>query len=52
MRYVVMGYRASILGGQPVGVGDLGRLLAFSLIAFALGALFFRRAKRGFAEVM
>ena len=52
MRYVVMGYRASILGGQPVGVGDLGRLLAFSVIAFALGALFFRRAKRGFAEVM
>ena len=52
LRYVVMGYRDAILGGQPIGLGDLGKLCVFSLVAFALGALFFRRAKRGFADVM
>ena len=52
LRYVVMGYRAAILGGQPLDLADLGKLGVFSLVAFAMGALFFRRAKRGFADVM
>ena len=52
LRYVVMGYRASILGGQPLGLADLARLGAFSFAAFAVGALFFRHAKRGFADVI
>ena len=50
--YVVRGYRESIFGGVLSDPIDLLRLGAFSLVVFLVGGLFFRRVKRGFADVM
>ncbi len=52
IRYAVLGYRAAILGGQLPGRADVAALSAFALAALAAGWVFFRRAKRGFADVM
>lgn len=50
--FVVRGYRATILGGRLPAVGDVLALTLFALGFFIAGALFFRYAKRGFADVM
>ena len=52
VRYAVLGYRGAILGGSPLRFADLCAFAAFTLGAFAVGAMFFRRAKRGFPEIM
>lgn len=52
IRYVVLGYRAAILGSRLPSAADVAVLSAFALAGLAVGWLFFRRAKRGFADVM
>ena len=52
LRYVVLGYRGSILGGRLPDPAQLAVLTAVALGACAAGALFFRRVQRGFADVM
>ena len=50
--FVVRGYRDTILGGRLPAAGDLLALTLFAVGVFLAGALFFRHAKRGFADVM
>ena len=52
LRYVVLGYRGSILGGRLPDPAQLAALAAVALGACAAGGLFFRRVKRGFADIM
>ena len=52
VRFAVSGYRQVILGGGAPSLAELGCLLAFATAAFGLGAIFFRRAKKGFPDVM
>ena len=49
--FAVRGYRDTILGGR-LSAGDMAALALFSVGLFLAGALFFRYAKRGFADVM
>ena len=50
--FAVRGYRDTILGGRLPAAGDVLALALFSFGLFLAGALFFRYAKRGFADVM
>ena len=52
VRYAVLGYRSAILGGEPPNLAETAALAAFSVAAFLAGGLFFRRAKRGFPDVI
>ena len=52
MTYLVRGYRGSILAGTWPAPADVAVLAAFALASFLLGGLFFRHAKRGFADVL
>lgn len=52
VRYAVLGYRWAILGGAAPGAAETGILTAFALSSATAGALFFRRARRGFADVL
>ena len=52
IRYVVRGYRDSILGGNPPSLTDVLALSGFAAGTLLLGAFFFRRAKPGFADVL
>jgi ABC-type polysaccharide/polyol phosphate export permease len=50
--YVVRAYRETILGNQIPSGRDFLLLGAFALASFLAGGLFFRHAKRGFADVL
>ena len=52
MAYVVRGYRAMLLTAAAPNLADLGIALAFGVVAFVAGGLFFRHMKRGFADVL
>ncbi len=52
LTYVVRGYRECILGGGLPSGEDFLVLTTFALITFIAGGLFFRYAKRGFADVL
>ncbi len=52
LRTVMLGYRGAILGGRLPTPAVMAGLVAASLLAFGLGWLIFRRAKRGFADVL
>lgn len=52
LTYVVEGYRDVLLRGQVPDWKSLGTLSFCSLLAFALGGLFFRSTKREFADVL
>ena len=50
--YVVRAYRAVLLHSAMPSLGDLGIAAAYGIAAFAVGGLFFRYMKRGFADVL
>ncbi len=52
LRYAVLGYRGAILGGGGLTLEQTAGLWGSALAVFAVGALFFRRAKRGFPDVI
>ena len=52
MYYVVRAYRAVLLESTMPSLGDLGITVAFGVVAFTIGGLFFRYMKRGFADVL
>jgi lipopolysaccharide transport system permease protein len=52
MYHVVTGYRYALLADRILPWPDLAYLAAVSLITFAVGGIFFRRLKPGFAEVL
>ena len=52
LRYAVLGYRGAILGGSGPNFGETAFLVGSASTAAILGALFFRRAKRGFPDVI
>ena len=52
LRYVALGYRSAIFGGSGPSLGEAAFLAGSACTAFVLGALFFRRAKRGFPDVI
>ncbi len=52
MVFVVRAYRESVLGGRLPAWTDLAAITLFGVGAFLLGGLFFRYAKRGFADVL
>ncbi|MBG99704.1 MAG: ABC transporter permease [Solibacterales bacterium] len=52
LTYVVRGYRECILGGELPSGEDFLVLTSFALMTFIAGGLFFRHAKRGFADVL
>ena len=52
LRYAVLGYRSAILGGSGPSLGETAFLAGSACAVFVLGALFFRRAKRGFPDVI
>lgn len=52
LRHAVLGYRSAILGGDLPGPFHAAALCAYSLLAFVGGGLFFRRAKKGFPDVI
>lgn len=52
LRYVVLGYRGAILGGSGPSLGETAFLAGSASAALVLGGLFFRRAKRGFPDVI
>ncbi|MBI5885209.1 MAG: ABC transporter permease [Deltaproteobacteria bacterium] len=52
MFHVVEGYRLTMLAGRPPVVNGLIYLAVVSVVTFAMGGIFFRRLKPGFAEVL
>ena len=52
VRYLVLGYRGSILGGPLPSPYEFAAVSACAACSLVLGGLFFRSAKRGFADVM
>jgi ABC-type polysaccharide/polyol phosphate export permease len=50
--HVVKAYRARLLGAEPVTSEGLLYLAAAAIVSFAMGGLFFRHLKRGFADVL
>ena len=52
MVFVVRAYREGVLGGRLPAWTDLAAITLFGVSAFLLGGLFFRYAKRGFADVL
>jgi ABC-type polysaccharide/polyol phosphate export permease len=49
---VVDAYRRAILAGTLPAATDMLLLAGVSSVTFLLGGLFFRRAKRGFGDVL
>jgi ABC-type polysaccharide/polyol phosphate export permease len=52
MAYLVRGYRALLLTNRPPNLHELAIAMAFAVVSFFLGGLFFRHLKRGFADVL
>lgn len=52
VRYAVLGYRSAILGGEPPSLSETAALVGFAVAVFLAGGLFFRRAKKGFPDVI
>ena len=52
VRYAVLAYRGSILGGDLPSLAGWAAFAAFAVASLAGGSAFFRRAKRGFADVL
>ena len=52
VRYAVLGYRSALLGGEPPGLSETAALAVFAVAALVIGGLLFRRAKRGFTDVI
>ncbi len=52
LAYVVRAYRVMLLGSKPPSIRDLAVIAAIGTASFVLGGLFFRRMKRGFADVL
>ena len=52
VRYAVLGYRSALLGGEPPSVAQAATLCAFALVTLLAGGALFRRAKKGFADVI
>ena len=52
LAYVVRAYRTMLLGSQAPSFRDLAVIGGIGISAFALGGLFFRQMKRGFADVL
>lgn len=52
MVHFIQGYRASLLGVNPILNSNLIYFLIFALITFAIGGHFFSKLKKGFAEVL
>jgi lipopolysaccharide transport system permease protein len=52
LAYLVRAYRQTLLGNALPSIGDLGSTVAFAVVAFVCGGLFFRYMKRGFADVL
>lgn len=52
MYHMVEGYRLAVLAGKALPIGDIAYLAVVSCVTFAIGGVFFRRLKPGFAEVL
>ena len=52
LSYLVRSYRERLLSENWPHLGDLGMAVAYALVVFVLGGLFFRHVKRGFADVL
>jgi ABC-type polysaccharide/polyol phosphate export permease len=52
MYHVVFGYRYAILAGRMLPWQDFTYLAGVSIVTFAIGGIFFRKLKPGFAEVL
>lgn len=52
MYHMVEGYRLAVLAGKALPISDITYLAVISFITFAVGGVFFRRLKPGFAEVL
>lgn len=52
LAYVVRDYRLMLLGNAAPPLRDVAAAAAFGLGAFVVGGLFFRRLKKGFADVL
>jgi len=52
MAYIVRGYRELLLSYHPPDLLELGIAMAFAVVTFFAGGLFFRHLKRGFADVL
>jgi lipopolysaccharide transport system permease protein len=52
LAYVVRAYRQTLLSYRPPSLDDLAILAAYAGVTFAIGGLFFRHMKRGFADVL
>lgn len=52
MAYAVRGYRVLLLTDRPPNFQELAVAMAFAVVTFFLGGLFFRYLKRGFADVL
>lgn len=50
--YAVRGYRTTVLSNRLPNLRDVAMLAVFGVAAFILGGLFFRHAKKGFADVL
>jgi lipopolysaccharide transport system permease protein len=49
---IVDGLRACLFRGQPFDFRLMGTSFAVALMVFVLGAYYFRRAEKGFADVI
>ena len=52
LAYMVRAYRERLLTSQMPDVHELAVLAGFGVASFAIGGLFFRHLKRGFADVL
>jgi lipopolysaccharide transport system permease protein len=52
LRYVVRAYRDRILSYRLPTFEELALISAYAVASFVIGGLFFRRLKRGFADVL
>ena len=52
LSYLVRAYRVVLLGGRFPDPWDFAVATAYGIAAFVIGGLFFRMAKRGFADVL
>lgn len=52
LTYLVRAYRERLLSENWPHLGDLGIAFSYAIVVFILGGLFFRHAKRGFADVL
>jgi ABC-type polysaccharide/polyol phosphate export permease len=52
LAHVVKGYRQRLMTGELPAWNDLALLAVISLTVFAIGGMFFRHLKRGFADVL